>query len=105
MDDVRQVVGQDHLPGIQQTNIQSFEHGPEHLVMLQRVPVAVGQRLRKRQCFEVCSTDDDQRTWSPVQQAHHRPADALQPLDVESDGEGAEVRPDAKNNNGVDASN
>lgn len=46
-----QVVGHDHLPSIHQMDIQSFEHGPEHLVTLQRVPVAVSDCLIERQIF------------------------------------------------------
>ncbi|TNN29239.1 hypothetical protein EYF80_060614 [Liparis tanakae] len=84
---MRQVVGKGHLPGIDQMNVQSSEHGFKHLVALQRVPVAVAYRHGKCQNFEVPGPDDDQRIRSPVQQTHHRPADALQPPDVDLHGD------------------
>lgn len=95
MEAVWQVVGQAHLPGVHHMNVQACENGSEHPVALQRVPVAVGQGLVKRQRFRVGGPDYDHRVWSSVQQPHHRPTDALQPADVHLHGVSAEVRPDA----------
>ena len=104
MEVVGQVVGQSHLPGIHKMNIQSFEHGSEHLVNLVRLPVTVGLRCSKCEFLGVPSPDDNQRVWSSVQQLHHRSADGLQPPDVELHGESAEMSPDAKNDNSVGTS-
>lgn len=104
MECVRKVVRQAHLPGIQQQDVQSAEHGLEHLVQLQREPVAVVQAHFLVQGLQVGRADHHHSPGCPVQESHQRPPDMTEPADVHLHRKGAKVGPDAEDHDGVRAS-
>lgn len=88
---MRVVVGQCHLPGIHQLDIQTFKHGSEHCIKLLRVPVAVEHAGLRVQFLEIGCADQDQSRWFSVQQSDHRPADVAQAPYVNLHWESAEM--------------
>lgn len=50
---MRVVVGERHLPGVHQLNVQTFKHGSQHCVKLLGKPVAVEQARLCVQLLEV----------------------------------------------------
>lgn len=103
MESVRKVVRHAHLPGVHQQHVHSLEHGPEHLVQLQGVPVAVEQAHLLVQGLEVPRANHDDGPRRSVQQPHQRAPDVTQPPDVHLHRKSAEVRPDAEDHHGVGA--
>ena len=101
MEGVGEGVRYSHLPGVHQQDAHSLEHGPEHLVQLQGVPVAVVQAHLLVQGLEVGRADHHERPRRPVQKSHQREPNVAQPAYVHLHGEGAEMGPDAEDHDGV----
>lgn len=103
MEGVRKVVCWTHLPGVHQQDVQSLEHGPEHLIELQGVPVAVVQAYLLVQGLEVGRADHNDRPRRSVQKSQQRPPNVTEPPYVHLHGKGAEVSPNAEDHHSVGA--
>lgn len=100
---MRVMVGECHLPGVHQLDIQTFKHSSEHSVKLLGEPVAVEQAGLWVQFLEIGCADQHQSCWFSVQQSDHRPADVAQAPYVHLHWESAEMRPDANQDHRVQA--
>lgn len=98
---MRVMVGECHLPGIHQMDVQMLKHGSEHCIKLLGEPVAVEQAGLWVQFLEVGCADQHQGRWFSVQQSDHCSADVAQAPHVHLYWESAKMPPDANHNHRV----